>query len=212
MHGAKSHVTSPRSIQEPNIGPLIRKRRKQLGLTLQTLCDSAGLSVGYLSQVERNNATPSLGTLAQIAQGLGVGLDYFVATPKPADALTRAGARPQFALDGSQVRYEALGAQFPGSELSSYLLHVPPGYESETVQHEGEEIVFVLEGEIVQALNGQSFVMREGDSLHYSGSAPHSWANQTDRPARILWTGTLEVLSESGATPVSRLVPANDNN
>lgn len=190
---------------DPKLGPLIRRRRKQLGLTLQTLCNRAGVSVGYLSQVERDNATPSLGTLAQIADGLDVGLDYFIATPRPADSLTRAESRPQFSITGSSIGYESLASDFPGAELSSYILHVPAGYASEVVSHEGEEIIFVLDGEIEQTLDGQVFRMTAGDSLHYSGLRPHSWKNPTDQPARILWTGTLAVLSRKGAVKLPEM-------
>lgn len=196
---------------DPGLGALIRKRRKQLNLTLQALCDDAGLSVGYLSQVERGHATPSLGTLAQIAQGLDVELDYFITKPKPARSLSRAGARPRFSLNGSSMVYEAVGAEFPGAELSSYILHVPPGYASETVSHEGEEILFILEGEITQVLDGQSFVLQRGDSLHYSGSTPHSWSNTTDTTAQILWTGTLAVLQRQGAVHLPEMIAANSN-
>lgn len=183
---------------EPQLGPLIRKRRKQLGLTLQALCDRAGVSVGYLSQVERDNATPSLGTLAQIAAALDVTLEYFIAAPGPTDSLTRAETRPQFALNGSSIGYENLATDFPGAELSSYILHVPAGYASEVVSHEGEEIIYILDGEIEQTLDGQVIRMKAGDSLHYSGLRPHSWTNPTDKPVRILWTGTLAVLNRKG--------------
>ncbi len=152
------------------LGPRLRKRRRQLGLTLRELCERAGLSVGYLSQVENDKAVPTLGTLAQIAAGLEVGLDYFVAQPRPADALSRAEGRPRFSLPGSPVAYEAISSDYPGSELSSYILHVPPGYASETVTHEGEEIVVILNGEIEQRLGAEVITMRAGDSLHYSGA------------------------------------------
>ncbi|WP_116130881.1 helix-turn-helix domain-containing protein [Tropicimonas sp. IMCC34043] len=192
---------------EPQLGPSIRRRRKQLGLTLQAACDRSGVSVGYLSQVERDNATPSLGTLAQIADALGVGLDYFVAAPRPADSLTRAGTRPQFSLAGSTMSYESLGTDFPGSELSSFILHVPPGFASELVSHEGEEILFILDGEIDQMLDNQVIRMGPGDSLHYSGLRPHSWTNPTDRPARILWTGTLAVLHRKAGMELPEMIP-----
>ena len=204
-------MARPRPKTDPNLGALIRKRRKQLNLTLQALCDDAGLSVGYLSQVERGHATPSLGTLAQIAQGLDAELDYFIAKPKPASSLSRAGARPRFSLNGSSMVYESVGAEFPGAELSSYILHVPPGYASETVSHEGEEIIFVLDGEITQMLDGERFVLQCGDSLHYSGSTPHSWSNTTDTTARILWTGTLAVLQRKGAVHLPEVIAANSN-
>lgn len=196
---------------DPILGALIRKRRKQLELTLQALCDDAGLSVGYLSQVERGQATPSLGTLAQIARGLDVGLEYFIATPKPAESLTRSGARPQFSIDSSPMMYEAISADLPGAELSSYLLHVPPGYASEVVSHEGEEIIFLIEGTITQTLDGQSFILQQGDSLHYVGSTPHSWSNETETITRILWTGTLSVLHQRGAVKLPEMTPANTN-
>jgi len=197
-------------IQEPKLGPAIRKRRKQMKLTLQALCDASGVSVGYLSQVERDNATPSLGTLAQIAAALDVGLEYFISASKPSDGLTRAGARPLFALDNSSLRYEALGADFPGSEMSGYVLHIPAGYVSETVSHEGEEIIFVLEGEIEQTLGEQTFRMKSGDCLHYSGETAHAWRNPTEQTARILWTGTLTVLNRKGAIELPELSQKQD--
>jgi len=184
----------------PKIGALIRARRRQQHMTLMELGEAAEVSVGYLSQVERDHATPSLGTLAQIARALGVSIDYFVATPAPHNALTRAGERNRFSIDGSSIIYERLGADFPGNQLSSFVMVVPPGYRSETVAHEGEEILYVLDGAITQRLDGEEMVMNAGDSLHFRGNRPHSWSNHTDQPARLLWTGTL-ALFRSTARP-----------
>lgn len=184
----------------PKVGSLIRARRRQQQLTLQELGAAAEVSVGYLSQVERDHSTPSLGTLAQIARALGVGIDYFVSAPSADNALTRAGERNRFSVDGSSIIYERLGADFPGNMLSSFIMTVPPGYRSETVAHEGEEILYVLEGSITQRLEGEEMVMSAGDSLHFRGNRPHSWSNHTDQPARLLWTGTL-TLFRSTAKP-----------
>ncbi|MGV8833789.1 MAG: helix-turn-helix domain-containing protein [Devosia sp.] len=184
----------------PKVGALIRARRRQQQMTLEALGKSAAVSVGYLSQVERDHATPSLGTLAQIARALGVGIDYFVSAPTAKTALTKAGDRGRFSLDGSSIIYERLGTDFPGNMLSSFLMTVPPGYRSETVAHEGEEILYVLEGAITQRLDGEEMLMSAGDSLHFRGNRPHSWSNHTDQPARLLWTGTL-ALFRSSARP-----------
>jgi transcriptional regulator with XRE-family HTH domain len=184
----------------PKVGSIIRARRRQRQMTLQDLGEAAGVSVGYLSQVERDRATPSLGTLAQIARALEVGIDYFIATPGPREALTRADERPKFSVDGSSVIYERLGAEFPGNVLSSFVLTVPPGYRSEVVSHEGEEMLYVLEGAITQRLDDEEMIMSAGDSLHFRGSRPHAWSNHTDAPAKLLWTGTL-ALFRSSASP-----------
>ena len=184
----------------PKVGALIRARRRQQHMTLMELGEAAAVSVGYLSQVERDHATPSLATLAQIARALGVSIDYFVSAPATHNALTRAGERNRFSIDGSSIVYERLGADFPGNQLSSFVMTVPPGYRSETVSHEGEEILYVLEGSITQRLDGDEMVMNAGDSLHFRGNLPHSWSNHTDKPARLLWTGTL-ALFRSTARP-----------
>jgi len=185
----------------PKVGALIRARRRQQQMTLEALGKLAEVSVGYLSQVERDHATPSLGTLAQIARALGVGVDYFVSAPTTQAALTRAGERNQFSVNGSSMIYERLGADFPGNTLSSFVMTVPPGYRSETVAHEGEEILYVLEGSITQRLDGEEMVMNAGDSLHFRGNRPHSWSNHTDQPARLLWTGTLALFRSTARPP-----------
>lgn len=194
----------PRVSAQPRVGALIRARRRQLQLTLQELSAAAGISVGYLSQVERDHATPSLGTLAQIARSLDVGVDYFIATPSPEDGVTRAGERDRFSVNGSSIVYERLATDFAGNVLSSFIMNVPPGYRSETVSHEGEEILFVLEGEITHWLDGEAMRLAEGDSLHFRGNRLHAWANDTDRPARLLWTGTLPLFRGRDATSASR--------
>jgi transcriptional regulator with XRE-family HTH domain len=195
---------------QPKVGALIRARRRQLHMTLQTLCEAAGISVGYLSQVERDHATPSLGTLAQIARSLDVGVDYFIATPSMEDGLTRQGERNRFAVDGSSIVYERIAADFAGNVLSSFVLHVPPGYRSETVSHEGEEILFVLDGSITQRLDGREMVLSAGDSLHFRGNNPHSWSNETKKTARLLWVGTLPMFRSRTERTALRTSGAND--
>lgn len=179
---------------QPRIGALIRARRRRLHMTLQALGEAAGLSVGFLSQVERDRATPSLGALAGIARGLGVEIDYFVATPSIGSGMTRADERPTFSLPGSSVTYQRLHAEFAGRGLSSFIMIVPPGHRSEMVHHEGDELIYVLEGEIVQTVDGETMRLFAGDSLHFRGSSNHSWSNETDRVARVLWTGTMAIL------------------
>ncbi len=182
------------------LGQRMRNLRRRMSMTLQQFADKSGVSVGYLSQLERGNATPTLGTLSQIAAALNVTADYFIATPRPVDSLTNAGKRPRFSVDGSALEYEQIGADHPDLEMTSYILHVPPGYTSEEVKHVGEEIIYVLDGEICQRVEGRDYVMRSGDSLHYLGTHPHSWSNQTNEPACIMWVGRMQY-DQSGHVP-----------
>ena len=176
---------------EPQIGPLIRARRRQLHMTLQALADAAGISVGYVSQVERDLATPSLGTLAQIARSLDVGVDYFIATPDVGNAMSRATDRQTFSVSGSSIVYERIGTDFAGNVLSSFILAIPPAYRSETAVHEGEEIIYMLEGELTVRVEPEEMVLHAGDAFHFRGNRPHSWWNTSDGVVRLLWTGTV---------------------
>jgi transcriptional regulator with XRE-family HTH domain len=184
-------MTKKRANMPVALGQRIRKRRLQMSMTLQDLSRACGVSASYLSQVERDTAVPTLGTLAEIAAALDVGIDHFIATPRQVDSVTRADERPRFSVAGNSVVYERIGADFASHELSSFLLNIPPRYRSETVQHSGEEIIFVLEGEILQMVDGQSFLLRTGDSMHYLGQQPHSYSNPGDGPARLLWMGKM---------------------
>ncbi|MDX8348113.1 XRE family transcriptional regulator [Cognatiyoonia sp. IB215446] len=176
--------------QPPAFGGRIRNLRRKAGLTLQALADQAGISVGFLSQVERDLATPSLGTLASIAGALNVDIDFFVATPRPADSVTRAGERDRFALADSSLHYERISTVLPGGTLSSLIIHIPVGYASEVTAHVGEELIVVLDGTVKQTLADVTLVLHPGDSLHFMGDVPHSFANIGEAPARLLWTGT----------------------
>ena len=186
----------------PKVGALIRARRRRMKLTLQQLADASGISVGYLSQVERDHSTPSLGTLAQVARALDVGVDFFIAAPNAREALTRNGERERFSVDGSSIIYERIGTEFPGSVLSSFILTIPPGYRSEVVSHEGEEILFMLEGSITQRVDDVEMTMSAGDSLHFRGNQPHAWWNDSGKEARMLWTGTLLMFRSREMTPL----------
>lgn len=188
-------------LQAARVGALVRARRHELRMTLQTLGRQAGVSVGYLSQVERDQASPSLSTLASVARALGVGVDYFIAAPNTQDALTRGGKRMHFSVNDSQVSYEQLHAEFPGNLLSAFLITIAPGYRSETATHEGEEVIYVLEGAVTLQIEDEVMVIGVGDSLHFRGNRLHSWANETDLPIRLLWAGTLTMFRSAQDGP-----------
>jgi transcriptional regulator with XRE-family HTH domain len=200
-------------LQAAKVGALIRARRHSLRMTLQTLGTQAGVSVGYLSQVERDQASPSLSTLAAIARALGVGVDYFVATPSAQDALTRTGERMRFSVNDSLIAYERLHAEFPGNVLSSFLITIAPGYRSEVANHEGEELVYVLDGRLTLRIEEEETVVGPGDSLHFRGNRSHCWSNDTKDSVRLLWSGTLTMFRSSadGSAFQTRRAPVSDS-
>lgn len=179
----------------PKMGHRIRSRRQKEQMTLQAVAAVAEISTGYLSLIERDKAVPTLTTLDRIARALGTGLEQFVARPGPVDCMTRAKGRPRFYLGSDLLGYERVSAQFPGAELSSYVLTVAPGYVSDKVVHAGEEQIFVLSGQMRLWLDDGTFKLTSGDSVHYTSERPHGWENPFDVPAQVLWTGTHDIFS-----------------
>ena len=178
------------------MGETIRARRKKLKLTLHDVADAAGISIGYVSLIERDKAIPTLTTLSGIAKALGVGIEFFISRPTPNECVSHSAGRQQFLMGNSQVRYERLGASFAGHELSSFITILEPGYTSEIVTHSGEEVVFILSGQLDLTIDGDKMTLGEGDSAHYDSARPHGWSNRSDQTIRLLWTGTIDLFED----------------
>ena len=185
----------------------LRERRRELGLTLKAVADAAGLSVGFISQIERGIAVPSLSSLVSVSRVLDVNVgDFLTSQPQPDEnqVRTRQANRPVFAVSESSVTYERVSSSFPGHILRSVIMNEPPGHRSEPIAHEGEEMMFVLDGTITIEIDGERTILGTGDSVHFPSTRVHSSWNHSDKPATILWTGTMDVFCEEPATSLHR--------
>lgn len=193
----KTSVSKPQlksGSETPRVGPLIRNLRRRQDRTLQQLGQDTGLSVGFLSQVEREIATPSLSALGSIARALDVEIEYFIASPASDSILTRAGEREIYWVDKDFMTYERLSTEFPGSLLSAYIVTMPPQFVSEPASHDGEEFVQQLEGRTVLEIDGESYTLNTGDTMHFRSTRTHRWFNSTDQISRVSWVGTSQIL------------------
>lgn len=197
---------------ENPLGSRLRKRRQQLGLTLKEVAVGAGLSVGFISQIERGITAPSLSSLVSVSRVLGMEVGEFLTQPRSDGALTRQDQRPVYAVSPNSLTYERISSAFPGNVLRSVIIHEPPGHRSEPIAHEGEEMFYLLEGAVTVEVAGERTVLEAGDSLHFASTKIHSSWNHTDRPATILWVGTMDVFGdERPGDPDQSMSPGNGN-
>lgn len=182
--------------REGQLGRRLRERRKFLKLTLQEVADRAGLSVGFISQIERGIAAPSLSSLASVARVLGTDVREFLAQPSGEQSATRHDQRHVYAIGKNSLSYERLSASFPGNVLRSVIIHEPPGHRSEPIQHEGEEIFFILSGALTVEVEGSRTVLEAGDSIHFASMRRHSTWNHTDANTTILHTCTMDIFGD----------------
>lgn len=180
----------------PSLGTRLRARRKALGLTMQKVADDAGLTVGFISQIERGLASPSLSSLAAVARVLDMDTGALFAQPPSPGEVTTAGMRPVYGLDPAAMTYERISSSFAGNVLRGVIIHEAPQHRSEPIRHEGEELFYILQGALTVEIEGQRQVLQAGDSIHFASTRVHSSWNHTDLPTTILHVCTMDVFGD----------------
>lgn len=188
------HDTAPDNSSD--LGGLLRKRRKELGLTLEAVALKAGVTTGFVSQVERNITSPSLASLTAMTEALDAHISDFFAPPPTPGETSRAEMRELYASPGGGFEFERLSTSFPGSTLNALLLHHPPGFEIEEMLHEGEEFYYVLKGALTLTVDGARTVLGVGDSFHFNSRRRHSVVNETEDTVTVLVVNTMEIFGE----------------
>ena len=177
--------TSPeRPRRRPLIGAQVRRLRTDRGLTLAQVRDRTGLNVGYLSQVETDKASPSLETLAALADALEVPITWLLIDAAPPPRVVRRGER-RIEEGPAELRLEEVDGGY--ARTVRFVEGVmPAGTKSDLMSDAGEEHHLVLEGVI--RLRQGDFVadLGPGDYLVWDGCFPHSVENISDEPARVL--------------------------
>ncbi|HEY9013171.1 MAG TPA: cupin domain-containing protein [Devosia sp.] len=184
--------------EDTNLGARLRARRKAIGKTMQQVADEAGLTIGFISQIERGISSPSLASLYNVAKALDASVDMFVSR-KPErthSVVTHAGTRQTYKIDGTSRYYEFLERGFPEAKLNACLSHVPPGHASEMMSHEGEDFVYLVAGEMLYEVDGVEYPLKAGDTLHFDSRKPHRGTNTGTETAIELWVGTMRLFPE----------------
>jgi len=181
---------------ENTLGERLRLRRKELKLSMKEVAVSSGLSIGFISQVERGLTSPSLTSLTAIANFLRSDVTNFLSQPKSKSSITRNEERDVYTINKNGLQYERLSDSFPGHTLNSVIIHEMPGHRTESISHEGEEFFFILEGAITIYIDGVVNILEAGDSLHFDSSRSHSAWNHTNKVTSVLHVCTMNVFGD----------------
>src|SRR5918996_4582397 len=171
--------------RRPLVGGRIRRRRQERGLTLARVAETTGLNVGYLSQVENDKASPSLETLAALAEALDVPIAWFLLDQSIGPRLVRASERPRRRLG----RGGGAMSQVDGGiarDLAIFEGEMPAGHRTGFHQHPGDEHHIVISGRI-RITQGETVVEAgAGDYVLLDGTLPHDAETLGDEPAQLL--------------------------
>ncbi|MGD2101679.1 MAG: cupin domain-containing protein [Acidimicrobiia bacterium] len=184
-----------------DIASRLKALRREKGLTLQDVAESAELSKSFVSQVENGSAQPSIGSLKRITEVLGITLaDLFHDDAQKSDApdddesngVRVVPSDKRKHLEWPNGAQAALLTPNLQGKLEVILTTYEPSQETtiDTYTHEGEELGFVMEGTFEVEVNGQAYRLEAGDSIHFPSHLPHSTRAVGDSPVKTLWVIT----------------------
>ncbi len=179
----------PRRRPGRGIGRQLARLRHQQQLTLTGVARKTGLSVSFLSSLERGQANASIATLQKLAHLYKTNVLSFFGGEKEANRLVRPRERRVLQPHpGVQMELLALGNRM----MEPHLFRIAPGASSGgSYHHEGEEFIYVLQGALEIWLDEvERYVLEEGDSLYFESSQAHRWRSLSDKETVLLWINT----------------------
>jgi transcriptional regulator with XRE-family HTH domain len=189
-----------KSSPELRVGEKVRELREQKGLSLQDMSNRTGYTSALLSQVENHLISPPLGALIKIAKALEVKVGtFFGDEPRESYAIVRKDERKHISRYASKegvsygYSYESLGFDKKDRQMEPFLVSLEPAtVKSEKLSaHDGEEFIFILEGEMEAILGDHKDILYPGDSIYYDSAIPHKVQCHRGIPTKILaviWT------------------------
>ena len=171
-------------------GSHIRAIRRQRGMTLDELASACGLDKGHLSRVERGEKGPSVATLVQLAQALKVKVAHLVGETTLDSAISVVRAKERKRLFGTvsagSAQYDVLSAGTRRSMESFIVYPAARHRDHQLVEHQGEEMIFVLSGEIELQLVDRTIELKTGDCVHFLARLRHTLRQKGRRKASAL--------------------------
>jgi transcriptional regulator with XRE-family HTH domain len=174
------------------IGPKVRALRKQAGLSLQQMAEQADVSAAAIHKIEQSGMVPTITTLLKVAGALGRPVAYFVDEQEAASdptVLTRDGEHRPIYTSHTGIDLDGISGTYGRFFLAGARATVEPGASSgdRMLEHPGEELIYLLAGELDFGVNERTYRLRPCDSLHFRTVQPHSWRNPGTVPAVALW-------------------------
>ena len=175
-----------------DIGEKLRLLRLQRNLTQEEMADRCELSKGFISQVERNLASPSIATLTDMLECLGSNLkDFFSDTGSEKTVFSE---NDMFVKEDEETLRGSITWLVPSAQknaMEPILVELGEGGRTQTLlPNEGEEFGYVLAGAITLHAGGKHYRVKTGESFCLHPGEDHYIQNSGKRKAQFLWVST----------------------
>ena len=181
---------------EKNVGEKIRQIREFKKVSRAELSERTNLDVSLIKKLEDDKMVPSLAPLIKVARALGVRLGTFLDdSDQLGPVLMRSDKHAEgvrFVSQGSGARehlnFLSLASDKAGRHMEPFIVEIEPSEQSDYMlsSHEGEEFIFVLEGEVEINYGKDVYRLKQGDSIYMDSIVSHNVHAGSNQPARIL--------------------------
>ncbi|MGI8573984.1 MAG: cupin domain-containing protein [Egibacteraceae bacterium] len=173
------------------IGGKVRRLRREKDLSMQRLAELSGVSAATIHKIEHSSMVPTITTLMKLAVALGRSVASFVGEDdigKPV-VFTPAAQRLPIMTSRQGLQLQGFSGPYGQFLLAGAVAIIQPHAisGSQPMEHPGEELVLLLEGQLEFTVERHRHRLGVGDALHFRTDRPHSWCNPSDHQARAVW-------------------------
>ena len=182
-------------VQEMRVAEKIKKLREDKGLSLAELAEKSGFSSAFLSQIENHMVSPPLGALIGLAAAMEVPIGYFFEDDTEAPfVIVRSDDRKHVSRVASTAgvkfgyAYESLAQGKKDRFMEPFIVTLEPATKKDrnSYSHDGEEFIFVLDGEVEVTLDNHTDVLKPGDCIYFDSKLRHRVECVEENGAKLL--------------------------
>lgn len=158
-------------------------------MTIEQVASQIGVTKGYLSKIETGLSDPSVAVLGRLAEAFGVPMSTMFESGSGYElSVVRANERLPLTRPGSKQGYvfESLVYRKANRRFEAFLLTYPTRRDPSTYRHPGEEVLYVLEGELLFRYAGVEYILKPGDCVSFDARIEHQGEAYGDQPAKAL--------------------------
>ena len=181
-----------------NIGYKLRRLREDNNMSVSDIASQSGVHPSQIESIEKGELIPSVATLVKLSRSLGVRLGTFLDGMESTEpAVTQNGSqapRPTINLaegkgsDMEHLKFYALAQNKADRNMEPFIVNVEYTVpDAKPSNHEGEEFLYVLNGDVELAYGQEKYLLHPGDSIYFDSIVPHSLSStEPGAKARIL--------------------------
>jgi quercetin dioxygenase-like cupin family protein/ribosome-binding protein aMBF1 (putative translation factor) len=173
--------SSPDTDIQVNVGERVKAVREKRGLTLKDISQRTDIDIPVLKEIEDEAVAPPLGVVIKLAKALEMKMGYFISGEENMPyTIVRRGDRKVISRYDSKkgkhygYEYESLAPHKKDRHMEPFLVTLEPtDTDEERSTHDGQEFIYVLEGNMKVLYEDETYILEPGDSVYYDSTVPH---------------------------------------